>query len=105
MNKLTRKEVINACVSVLEEGNYQKEFGMRPISKWENGKGFGWAFDKKIKMVYTFTMEKGFIKVYLYGGDSYGILWEYEVPQNMSAKEIAERFISEVNCHISRVLS
>ena len=105
MSKLTRKEVINACISVLEEGNYQKEFGMRPISKWENGKGFGWTFDKKIKMIYTFTMEKGLIKAYLYGGDSYGVLWEYEVQQNMSAKEIAERFISEINGHISRTLS
>ena len=105
MSKITRKEIINACISVLENGNYQKDFGMRPISKWENGKGFGWTFDKRIKMVYTFTMEKDVIKTYLYGGDSYGVLWEYKVPQNTTAKEISERFIAEVNGNISRTLS
>ena len=100
-----KRGYINACISVLENGNYQNDFGMRPISKWENGKGFGWTFDKRIKMIYTFTMEKDIIKTYLYGGDSYGVLWEYKVPQNVTAKEISERFITEVNNNISRILS
>ena len=101
MGKVTRKEIISACISTLENSNFQTDFRMRPINKWPNGKGFGWAFDKKIKMIYTFTMEKNTIKVVSYAGDAYGVVWQYELPENITANEVAEIFMMEFKNYLS----
>lgn len=103
MKKVTNKEIINGCINVLENSNYRTEFGMRPINRWSNGKGFGWTFDKKIKMIFTFTIEKMNIKVIAYSGDSYGKIWDYDIPSNATANNMVEMFEMEFQKYLTRV--
>lgn len=90
MKKVTRKEIIDACIGILENKGFRSQ---RSISKWKDGKGFGWDIDtKKFKGVFNFKMETGTINVVIYTGDAYGCVWNYEVPSNSTTNEVAETF-------------